>query len=103
MQPTNREDYLADQSKELDVWNKKVDELVMEVEGREQEPPQSLRDRVLDVTDQRDRVVEKMAEISQMSVDEWKNHREPVEAAWEDLRSAWNRVIVLVGKSEERV
>jgi hypothetical protein len=102
MQPSNREDYLAEQSRELDVWNRKIEELETELKARPK-PSELLNERVHEVGDQRNRVVERLGELSQLSVDEWKSHREPVEAAWEDLRAAWNRVVILVGKSEERV
>lgn len=102
MQPTNREDYLAEQSRELDVWNKKVGELELQIAARPK-VPEPLRERVSDLTDSRDRVVRKLAEVAQMSLEEWKGYREAVEAAWEDLRVAWNHVVVLLGRSAERV
>lgn len=102
MQPTNREDYLAEQSRELDVWNKKVDELETSLKAR-QNVHETLREQVRELANQRDRVVERLAELSQITANEWKSHRDTVEASWEDLRSKWNRVVSLVGKGEERV
>ena len=102
MQPTNREDYLAEQSRELDVWNKKVGELESQIAARPK-VPELLRERVADLTDSRERVARKLTEVAQMSLEEWKGYREAVEAAWEDLREAWNHVVALLGRSAERV
>lgn len=102
MQPTNRADFLAQQTRELDVWRKKILELEEELAARPR-VPEPLRDHLLEVGDRRDRVVAMLGEVSQLSVDDWKLQRETLEAAWEDLRAAWNRIVVLVGKAEERV
>ena len=103
MQPTDRDSYLAQQQQEIEAWHQKVDELVMTIEGKDVDPPQALRERVLDVSDRRDRVLEQLEEISSADEDDWHAHTEQVEAAWQDLREAWNRVALLLGKRDERV